>query len=149
MLESLFTKLTDLDHQYIHPWFVPIIDSRAQFITNAAVDEFLSYIHKSIKRDEERAMKGKRKYHILRLLFEAKRMLAGQDLKVFLDGWECDVLVKVRNEATSKSEFKDMVDNYLHQVTELQKTSNLPDLSNAYSVADKLLLQIRKHSLQY
>jgi hypothetical protein len=42
-----------------------------------------------------------------------------------------------------------MVQDYLQQVAELQKNSNLPDLSNAFIVADKLLLQIRKHSLQF
>lgn len=42
------------------------------------------------------------RYHILRLLFEIKRMLTQQDLKVFLDGWEHDVLVNVRNESMSK-----------------------------------------------
>lgn len=149
MIESLFTKLTDKEYQYVNPLFAPIITARSQFITTAAIEEFKSYIHKSIKRDEERPMQGKRKYHILRLLFEIKRMMTQQDLKVFLeDGWEHDVLVTIRSEAMSKSEFKDMVGEYLRQVAELQKTSHVPDFSNAYAIADQFLLQIRKHCLQ-
>ncbi len=98
------------------PLLTPVKDL---FISNHAVDEFLAYVRKNRQKHAEKPMVGKRKYHnkqlliailssiviryhILRLLFEIKQMLLDHQLKVYLSGWEREVLAEIRAEARSE-----------------------------------------------
>lgn len=104
------------------------------------------------------------RYHILRLLFELKRMMSLQPIKVSVDGWERDILFAIRAEAVSKvilnceysiqvilsykcyqEEFKKLVDDNLAEVTAMQKTTALPPPSpTLLHLLDNILLTIRK-----
>lgn len=103
------------------------------------------------------------RYHILRLLFELKRMMSLQPIKVSVDGWERDILFAIRAEAVSKvilyseyysnnlsykcyqEEFKKLVDDNLAEVTAMQKTTALPPPSpTLLQLLDSILLTIRK-----
>jgi len=118
---------------------------RKTFITKATIDEYLSYVYKYQKKDKEKPMPGKRKYHMLRLLFEIKRMISGKDIQVYVEGVEGDVLRKIRAEEISQEAFQELMDENLKEIQQ-QKPWNLPDTANLQDV-DKWLVDLRKADL--
>jgi len=56
---------------------------RHRVLSKRTIHQYLSYIEKQLKKHEKKAMAGKRIYHTIRLLYEARRIIQGQDPKVF------------------------------------------------------------------
>lgn len=56
---------------------------RRRVLSKRTIVQYLSYIEKQLKKHEKKAMAGKRIYHTIRLLYEAKRIIQGQDPNVF------------------------------------------------------------------
>lgn len=80
MLETLYTQR----HFVSTPSFDALRANRRVVLTNALVEEFLSYVRGQIVVHQRKGLKGKRLYHILRLLFELERIVAGNEPLIFI-----------------------------------------------------------------
>ena len=75
MIETLFTS----SNYESTPCFDRLRALRRSVLSKTLVEEFISYIRGQIVVHQRKGLKGKRLYHIIRLLFELKRILRGED----------------------------------------------------------------------
>jgi len=75
MIETLFTS-----RNYVStPCFDRLRAIRRSVLSKSLVEEFFNYIRGQIVVHQRKGLKGKRLYHIIRLLFELKRIVKGED----------------------------------------------------------------------
>lgn len=75
MIETLFTA-----SNYVStPSFDRLRALRRHVLTRGLVEEFLSYVRGQMAVHQRKGLKGKRAYHIIRLLLELNRIVAGEE----------------------------------------------------------------------
>lgn len=80
MIETLFTQ-----QQYVStPSFDELRAMRRVVLTPALVEEFLSYVRGQIVVHQRKGLKGKRLYHILRIMFEVERIVDGGEPLIWM-----------------------------------------------------------------
>jgi hypothetical protein len=63
------------------------------FLSKQMVEEFLNYTKGQLKKHANSKLVGKRKYHIVRLLLEVKRVIAGQQPVIYWDENKGNILI--------------------------------------------------------
>jgi len=81
-METLFSP----NFSYESPCWTELKQNRRRFLTQQAVDEYLNYIDDQLKKHSTKPLLGKRIYHVIRLLFEIRRIMNGEEPKIFF-GW--------------------------------------------------------------
>lgn len=75
MVEALFTS-----QNYVStPCFDRLRALRRAILSRQLVEEFLSYVRGQMAFHKRKGLKGKRAYHIIRILLELNRIIRGQD----------------------------------------------------------------------
>lgn len=80
MIETLFTAQKFVSS----PSFDRLREMRRIVLTPTLVDEFLSYVKGQIVVHQKKGLKGKRLYHILRIMFELERIVNGDEPLIWL-----------------------------------------------------------------
>lgn len=80
MIETLFTQQRFVSS----PSFDLLRDMRRLVLTPTLVDEFLSYVRGQIVVHQKKGLKGKRLYHILRIMFELERIVDGGEPLIWM-----------------------------------------------------------------
>ena len=74
MIETLFTER----HYASTEAFDRLRALRHEVLTKTLVEEFLSYIRGQMVVHQKKGLKGKRVYHVIRLLYELNRIVGGE-----------------------------------------------------------------------
>ncbi len=70
---------------------------RKNFLTRQAVEEHLIYITDYYNKHKKQPVAGKRVYHVIRLLYQLRRMISGEEPQVYMrDGEERDFVMKIK-----------------------------------------------------
>ena len=75
MVEALFSRQNYMST----PCFDRLRAVRKSILSRQLVEEFLSYIRGQMVVHQRKGLKGKRVYHIIRLLFELNRIIRGEE----------------------------------------------------------------------
>lgn len=75
MVEALYSK----DNYVSTPCFDRLRAVRKSILSKQLAEEFLSYIRGQLAIHQRKGLKGKRVYHIIRLLYELRRIVNGQE----------------------------------------------------------------------
>jgi hypothetical protein len=99
MVEALFTRQNYVSTEC----FDRLRLVRKSILSRQLVEEFLSYIRGQMVVHQRKGLKGKRVYHIIRLLFELNRIIRGEEpliafpvRDIEIEGrtlWACALLV--------------------------------------------------------
>lgn len=81
MVEALFSR----ENYVSTPCFDRLRAVRRSILTRQLVEEFLSYIRGQLAIHQRKGLKGKRVYHIARLLFELRRIVNGKEPQIALE----------------------------------------------------------------
>jgi len=122
---------------------------RKNLLTKRTVEQYISYCKNQNKIFINKPNRpGKRVYHIIRLLYETKRIVDGLEPIVwFPDGLERDELIKIRNEEKTREEIDQLINELFEYVQSKHPWDNLPDESDA-KILEDWVIAARMENLQ-
>jgi predicted nucleotidyltransferase len=125
-------------------------EMRKTLLTKRTVEQYISYCQNQTKIFRSKPNRpGKRVYHILRLLYEAKRIVDGLEPIVwFPEGPERDELVKIRKEERTREETDQMINDLLEYIQSKQPWNNLPDEPDSKILEDWVIAARRENLKQ-
>lgn len=137
MIETLFTER----HYASTEAFDRLRALRHEVLTKTLVEEFLSYIRGQMVVHQKKGLKGKRVYHIIRLLYELNRIVGGESPWIaFPDGPERDHLMGLRKVEQPGLAVIEAAEGMIRQLEKLRPW-NLPD--DCEQTFDKWLIDER------
>jgi len=101
--------------------------NRKRFLTKELVKQYLGFARGQIKQVETKPETNRKKiYNALRLLLEAKRVVAGGEPRVWVDGEEREFLMSVRRE---EKELNDYIEYGKRLIKDIEAEEPWPKLS--------------------
>ncbi len=143
-MEALFSE----KYLYQSKAWMKLKKHRKSFITKQAIEEFLSYSANMVDKKNKKNLPNKRIYHVIRLMFEALRMIEGEEPTIEMFGEERDYLLKLKTDQLSNDEFEAKVVELRQKIESLRPWPKLPEKSDE-SIVDKWLKEIRSLDLKY
>jgi hypothetical protein len=92
------------------------------------VKQYIGFAQGQVKQIETKPEGNKKKiYNVLRLLLEAKRVMNGEEPKVWIEGEEREMLMAVRNEEKPLAEYLQQAKEMVKEIEAHKPWKNLPD----------------------
>eukprot|EP01124_Arcella_intermedia_P016036 TRINITY_DN22569_c0_g1_i1.p1 TRINITY_DN22569_c0_g1~~TRINITY_DN22569_c0_g1_i1.p1 ORF type:complete len:246 (+),score=56.79 TRINITY_DN22569_c0_g1_i1:62-799(+) len=101
---------------------------RTTLLNQRTVRQYLSYSRNQWKQHlEKKKKKGKRLYHIVRLLCEARRIVMGQEPLVWVpEGKELDLLKSIKTDQVAGEELNKIISDLFQEIESLEPWNNIP-----------------------
>lgn len=140
-LETLFANEK---YCYVTEEWKQLYSMRNIFLTQVAVEQHLFYIEGQIQKHQQKPMVPKRYYHVLRLLYQVKRIIEGEQPIVFLEGEEQQEMMKVKLGEDPMLQPK--IEETLKYIYSKKPWNNLPPKPDESAIED-WLIRVRKEDL--
>jgi len=142
IMETIFCPWDDELHVYKSPSWKKLKSLAKNCLTKQAVEEHLSYIRDQFNKHKKKPLPGKRVYHVVRLLYEVKRIIIGQEPMIRVEGEEKELLWRIKKGSCNGSELDKIVEDLINFV-EASKPWNLPDILDE-SLLESWVVEMRK-----
>eukprot|EP01129_Flabellula_baltica_P001540 TRINITY_DN1149_c3_g1_i1.p1 TRINITY_DN1149_c3_g1~~TRINITY_DN1149_c3_g1_i1.p1 ORF type:complete len:247 (+),score=49.26 TRINITY_DN1149_c3_g1_i1:28-768(+) len=136
-VEAVFAK----QFLYKNDIWDELYNIRSTLINKLSVEKFVSYsVNQLRKHLNKKHLPGKRTYHIIRLLFEARRLANGSEPVVFFEeGEERTTLATIRADEVSDERLSEMVDELVNEIETILKENLIPDEPDTAMINDWLV----------
>jgi hypothetical protein len=110
------------------------MEKRNEFITKKVAKNYIGYargqLEASVKRFDKSDSRHYKKamYHAIRNLYEARRIVNGEEPLIFLEGKERDYLMRIRNGEISRTDATSFYYELLEEIKKMQNESTFKKL---------------------